>query len=191
MINIKVTINGVSPLICNKFTDKAALAATTGVSSNNRGELLTPQETAEEKLYMHKKKACIPQPNLLASIIEGGRFHKIKNRSVTTMQKSMIPSCFDIKGTMLPIKTKDGWEVDERPVRIPATGGRILAYRPKFNDWQLQFDATLDTDIISVNLMREILDDAGKRIGLGDYRPDRKGPFGKYKVNQWQVKKRS
>ena len=190
MINIKVTINGVSPLICNKFTDKAALAATTGVTSNNAGEPLTPQETAEEKLYMHKKKPCIPQPNLLASIIEGGRFHKIKNRSVTTMQKSMIPSCFDIKGTMLPIKTK-GWEVDERPVRIPATGGRILAYRPKFNDWQLQFDATLDTDIISVNLMREILDDAGKRIGLGDYRPDRKGPFGKYKVNQWQVKKRS
>ena len=191
MINIKVTINGVTPLICNKFTDKAALAATTGVTSNNAGEPLTPQETAEEKLYMHKKKACIPQPNLLASIIEGGRFHKIKNRSVTTMQKSMIPSCFDIKGTMLPIKTKDGWEVDERPVRIPATGGRILAYRPKFNDWQLEFDATLDTDIISVNLMREILDDAGKRIGLGDYRPDRKGPFGKYKVNQWQVKKRS
>ena len=191
MINIKVTINGVTPLICNKFTDKAALAATTGVTSNNAGEPLTPQEAAEEKLYMHKKKACIPQPNLLASIIEGGRFHKIKNRSVTTMQKSMIPSCFDIKGTMLPIKTKDGWEVDERPVRIPATGGRILAYRPKFNDWQLEFDATLDTDIISVNLMREILDDAGKRIGLGDYRPDRKGPFGKYKVNQWQVKKRS
>ena len=190
MLDIKITINGITPLICNKFTDKAALAATTGVSSNDRGEPLTPHEQAEEKLYMDKKKACIPQPNILASIIEGGRFHKIKNRSVTTMQKSMIPSCFDIKGIMLPIKTK-GWEVDERPVRIPATGGRILAYRPKFNDWQLEFDATLDTDIISVNLMREIIDDAGKRIGLGDYRPDRKGPFGKYKVNQWQVKKRS
>lgn len=189
MLDIKITINGITPLICNKFTDKAALAATSGISSNNRGEPLTPHEQAEEKLYMDKKKACIPQPNILASIIEGGRFHKIKNRSVTTMQKSMIPSCFDIKGIMLPIKTK-GWEVDERPVRIPATGGRILAYRPKFNDWQLEFDATLDTDIISVNLMREIIDDAGKRIGLGDYRPDRKGPFGKYKVNKWQVKRK-
>tara|TARA_R100000781_G_scaffold31404_1_gene22911 strand:- start:1865 stop:2434 length:570 start_codon:yes stop_codon:yes gene_type:complete len=188
MINIKVIISGVSPLICNKFTDKAALAATTGISSNNMGEPLSPKEQAEEKLYLDKGKPCIPQPNILASIIEGGRFHKIKNRSVTTMQKSMIPSCFDIKGTMLPIKTK-GWEVDERPVRIPATGGRILAYRPKFNDWRLEFDATLNPEIVSLPLMRQIIDDAGTRIGLGDYRPDRKGPFGKYKVDKWQKKR--
>ena len=190
-MEIKIIISGVTPLICNRFTDRAALAATTGVSSNDRGEPLSPKEQAQEKLYMEKGKPCIPQPNMLASIIEGGRFHKIKNRSVTTQQRSMVPSCFDIIGTMIPIKSKDGWEVDERPVRIPTTGGRILAYRPKFQDWKLDFTATLNTEIISVVLMRQIIDDAGVRIGLGDYRPDRKGPFGKYKVDKWQVKRKS
>jgi len=190
MINIKVTINGVSPLICNKFTDKAALAATTGVTSNNAGEPLTPQETAEEKLYMHKKKPCIPQPNLTSSIMEGGRFHKIKNRSVTTQQKSMIPACVNIIESMIPIKSKKGWSVDSRPVRIPSTGGRILAFRPIFFDWELDFTLELDTDIISLLLLRQIVDDAGKRVGLGDYRPDKKGPFGKYVVTKWQVKRK-
>ncbi len=42
MLDIKITINGITPLICNKFTDKAALAATSGISSNDRGEPLTP-----------------------------------------------------------------------------------------------------------------------------------------------------
>jgi hypothetical protein len=32
---------------------------------------------------------------------------------------------------------------------------------------------------------RKLVDDAGKRIGLGDFRPDRKGPFGKFVVSNW------
>ena len=78
MVSINITIQGVSPLMCNRFTDEAARAATSGVSSNNQGEPLTEHEQCEKKLYMHKKKPCIPQPNLTSSIMEGGRFHKIK-----------------------------------------------------------------------------------------------------------------
>ena len=88
MLDIKITINGVTPLICNKFTDKAALAATTGVSSNNRGEPLTTHEKAEAKLKMEKKKACIPKPNRLARIIEDGRVQKNKNHWETKRKKT-------------------------------------------------------------------------------------------------------
>jgi hypothetical protein len=122
--------------------------------------------------------------------MEGGRFHKIKNRSVTTQQKSMIPACVNIIDTMIPIKSKKGWTVDSRPVRVPATGGRILAFRPIFFDWELDFNLELDTEIISLPLLRQIVDDAGKRVGLGDYRPDKKGPYGKYVVTKWQVKRK-
>ena len=190
MVTINITIQGVSPLMCNRFTDEAARAATSGVSSNNQGEPLTEHEQCEKKLYMHKKKPCIPQPNLTSSIMEGGRFHKIKNRSVTTQQKSMIPACVNIIDTMIPIKSKKGWTVDSRPVRVPATGGRILAFRPIFFDWELDFNLELDTEIISLPLLRQIVDDAGKRVGLGDYRPDKKGPYGKYVVTKWQVKRK-
>jgi hypothetical protein len=34
--------------------------------------------------------------------------------------------------------------------------------------------------------MREIVDAAGKRVGLGDFRPACKGPFGKFVVVQWK-----
>ena len=46
----------------------------------------------------------------------------------------------------------------------------------------------VDTDIMSTKLMREIVDAAGKRIGLGDFRPECKGPFGRYIVTKWEEK---
>lgn len=36
-------------------------------------------------------------------------------------------------------------------------------------------------------LVRSIVDDAGKKIGLGDFRPARKGPFGRFVVKEWVV----
>lgn len=105
------------------------------------------------------------------------------------MKSSLIPACVDIEGVCIPIISDKGWTVDTRPVRIPATGGRILAHRPCFFDWKLPFELELDTDVVTVPLLREIIDIAGKRIGLGDYRPDCKGPFGKFVVTKWQEKK--
>jgi len=35
--------------------------------------------------------------------------------------------------------------------------------------------------------MREILDSAGKRIGLGDFRPACKGPYGKFVAVEWKA----
>jgi hypothetical protein len=35
-------------------------------------------------------------------------------------------------------------------------------------------------------LFRAIVDDAGKRVGLGDFRPATKGPYGRYVVTSWK-----
>jgi hypothetical protein len=76
--------------------------------------------------------------------------------------------------------------VDTRAVRIPATGGRILAHRPMFDDWALEFIADVDTDLMNEKLFRAIVDNAGKRVGLGDFRPATKGPYGRYVVTSWK-----
>jgi hypothetical protein len=40
--------------------------------------------------------------------------------------------------------------------------------------------------MLTVKLLREIVDAAGKRIGLGDFRPACKGPFGRFCVVNWK-----
>ena len=186
-MNIDIRIEGITPLITNRFTDAAAEAASNGtrsaIATTDRG---TPLEIARSKLYLDLDNAlCIPQPNLLRCLIEGGRYHKVGKAQITTDKKSLLYACVDIEGVTVPLIHTQPWKVDTRPVRIPSTGGRILAHRPMFDDWALEFVLTLDLSIMSAKLMRQIVDDAGKRVGLGDFRPSTKGPFGRFVVSHW------
>jgi hypothetical protein len=45
--------------------------------------------------------------------------------------------------------------------------------------------------MFSEKIVRQLVDDAGQRIGLGDYRPARKGPFGRFKVVHWEQLKKA
>lgn len=187
MKTINVTIEGTTPLLCNRFADAAQMAATSGNRLAVVGDKGTPREQAEARLYAgHDGKPMIPQPNLFRCLIDAGKYFKHGKSKVTTQKTSLIPACVEIGGLELPITHKEPWTVDTRAVRIPSTGGRILCHRPCFHDWKLSFTINVDTEMLSPKLLREIVDAAGKRVGLGDFRPDCKGPFGKFVVTSWK-----
>jgi hypothetical protein len=187
-MKIKVRIQGVTPLIMNRFHDEAAQNATAGTSGASTAQARgTPLEIAEKKLYLGLNgKPMIPQPNLLRCLVDGGYFHKAGKRQITTKKTSLLYAALDIEGAEIKLTHKEPWRVDTRAVVIPSTGGRILCHRPMFDDWQLDFVLEVDTTIINVKLLRQIVDDAGSRIGLGDFRPQCKGPYGRFKVTLWQ-----
>jgi hypothetical protein len=144
-MEIEIEIDGITPLICNRFTDEAAEAATSGSRGSSAAvERDTPHDECQSRLYLVDDAPVIPQPNLLRCIVDGGSFFKIGKRQITTKKESMLYACADIHGVAIPILSKKGWTVDTRPVRIPATGGRILKHRPIFHDWRLRFTADLD-----------------------------------------------
>jgi len=186
---ISCEIEGVSPLLVHKFTDAAAMAATKGTRAAQVGEQKSPKEQAEDCLYISEKtgKPIIPGPNLFRAIIAAGKFFKNGKSKITTQKTSLVPSALAIVEIELPIIHKEPWMVDTRAVRIPSTGGRILRHRPCFTDWKLAFTLDLDEEIMSLGLTRELVDAAGKRIGLGDFRPDTKGPYGRFVVTKWKV----
>lgn len=187
MIHFKIRIEGVTPLLVNRFTDKAAQAATSGTATSTVGDRGTPLEQAEDALYKDENgKIIMPQPNLFRSIVDAGKFFKAGKSKVTTIKSSLLPACVSINAVSFPLIHKQDWKVDTRPVRIPATGGRILRHRPCFDDWAIEFELELDETIIAAKLLRDIIDAAGGRIGLCDFRPDCKGPFGKFKVTLWK-----
>ena len=186
MTSLTVAIEGITPLLIHRFTDAAQMQATSGTRSSIATDSESSREQAEQALYTDDQGVSgIPQPNLFRCILDAGKFFKAGRSKVTTQKSSLIPACVGIQELFLPIKSVGGWKVDTRPVRIPATGGRILRHRPCYDDWRLYFTADLEESLISIKLFREIVDAAGTRIGLGDFRPDTKGPFGKFKVTEW------
>lgn len=190
MQRFRVKVSGIRPLIMNRFHEEAQQSATNGTRSTAIGDKGTPKEQAEKKLYLDGDgNPMIPVPNLFRAIIDAGKFHKAGRSKVTTQKSSIIPACVEVDsedGVTIRLHHDEPWEVDTRPVRIPSTGGRILTHRPIFNDWSLEFELELDQSMMSAKTLRDIVDDAGKKIGLGDFRPDCKGPYGKFVVTSWE-----
>lgn len=187
-MDLHIEIRGMTPLLMNKFTDTAQINATSGPGTIARDKDATPRQIAESKTYIDEDGVIIiPQPNLFRCLIDAGKYFAYAGKSkLTTQKSSIIPSALTIHGIALPLKFSDPWTVDTRPVRIPATGGRILTHRPCFDEWTLEFDVTLDTHVIGEKLLRQVVDKAGSAIGLGDFRPDTKGPYGKFLVTSWR-----
>ncbi|NLW83933.1 MAG: hypothetical protein GXY41_05960 [Phycisphaerae bacterium] len=186
MKTVEVMIEGVTPLLMNRFTEDNEVKISAGVSGTTVGNKGTPREQAAKTAYRDNDGMLyVPGPNVFRSIIEAGKYHKAGKSKVTTQKSSMIPAGISLNGVVLPLGTSV-FEVDSRSVVIPSTGGRIMKHRARLDSWKLKFTLEIDETMFGVSFVRQLVDDAGRRIGLGDYRPDRKGPFGKFVVIHWQ-----
>ena len=199
MKNIKIQVTGLTPLLMNAFKGDDNNGSSKSSAAKDYG---TPLQQAQEKLYIGTdgETLVIPQPNIFSCIIEGGKFFKNGKSKVTTMKTSLIPSCVFFHDIEYPLEYNgvvgvwttalpdpSCWSVDSRPIRNPSTGGRIMRHRPIIHHWRFTFAVTLDTDEMAVSLFRDIVDAAGSKIGLGDFRPGCKGSFGRWKVTSWVV----
>ena len=59
---------------------------------------------------------------------------------------------------------------------------RILRTRAKFDDWGVTFTIEADDELVDREQLVTWLDIAGRRIGLGDWRPERSGHYGRFEV---------
>lgn len=199
--SIMVEITGQRPgLLMSAFTDavmaKIEKGSSGAVKARNQ---LTPRETAAFKVYMTDEptpRPYIPGANILACIVRAGTLIKVGRTKLSTQKSSMIPAAVEIVEAHLPIfkpgeKTSAKFEVDTRGVVNPATGGRMVCHRPLFHHWQLRLELTYDAEMLDESTVRELFDVAGAKIGLGDFRPDRRGPFGRFLVTGWKTEKKS
>lgn len=176
--NLHVKIQGITPLLMNKFTDHG--------DDKTKDKNLTPRQEAEKVAHkLDNGQLYWPSMNLFSCIINAGKYHKLNKNKVTTMKSSLVPAGISITDELLMFET-DHFEVDSRAVVIPATGGRIMKHRPRLDQWELTFQLTIDDNLFSERFVRTLIDDAGSKVGLGDYRPDRKGYFGRFKVIEWK-----
>jgi hypothetical protein len=160
----KVKIKGVRPLLMHSpvgIDNKPKL---------RRGEHLDPKVEAESYLYKDEKgNIVIPARVIKACIRNAGRNYTVKGRGRTTFA-AMIRAGLEINPENIPL-ISDGWKVDVQSVVVQRN--RIPRARPRFDNWELEFEIiNKDPTIINKDVLKQILIDAGKYYGIGDYRPD-------------------
>ena len=77
-------------------------------------------------------------------------------------------------------KPLERYTIDRRPVVVGKA--RVLRCRPCFNDWRLSLALEIDTAILRPQDVKDALALAGRIVGIGDYRPEKGGGFGRFMV---------
>lgn len=198
--SIAIEITGCRPgMLMNAFTDTVMAAIEKGSSGAIKARnQLPPREVAASKLYMTAEpepRPYVPSANVLACLVRAGSMIKVGRTKLSTMKSSLIPAAVEIVESQLPIfksgaSKSASFEVDTRGVVNPATGGRMVCHRPLFHDWQLRFELIHDAEMLDEAIVRDLFDTAGAKIGLGDFRPDRRGPFGRFTITKWVPEKK-
>lgn len=170
-----VTLKGVTPLLMHAYPLVPIEAL----------DKRTPQEQAEFAAYRDPdtKELFVPGVNVQRALVSAASYSKGKGRS--TLQKTAA-ACLLVTPERLNLGTKE-FKIDSRGVFIPATKGRVIRHRPVFQNWELNFELEWDPTLLKESEVRRIVDDMGQRVGILEFRPERKGPFGRCMVTRWET----
>jgi hypothetical protein len=69
----------------------------------------------------------------------------------------------------------------EDMVRV-GMGTADIRYRPEFPDWRIPVAIKFNSSVISAEQIANLLNTAGFAIGIGEWRPERNGSFGRFHV---------
>ena len=67
-------------------------------------------------------------------------------------------------------------------VGVVVQRNRILRTRAKFDEWSCVVAVDCDDELVDKEQLEAWLDIAGRRIGLGDWRPEKSGTYGRFEA---------
>jgi len=179
MKKFNIKVEGISPLLINRFIDTQI--DTKAKKRTGGANEIQP----ENKLYISNGKSYIPSVYFRNCLIDAGKQFKITGSKGKSTYSKLIASTINIEPGIIFI-SPDKWTAFRISAVNPMTKGRMMVTRPKFDKWSCEFEAVLNDDSINWATLKEMFDYGGRYVGIGDWRPDKKGMFGKFIVTSFQ-----
>ncbi|KKN65859.1 hypothetical protein LCGC14_0477950 [marine sediment metagenome] len=182
MKKIKVEIKGETPLLMNNPASMIE-EAVGNVKKAVRMKTRTRAEVEKEADKLAYKKSngelYISSEAIKGSLVGASSWKKIGKYSA----KPIIAGGVQIVPSQVGLGIKK-YSLDIRTVVIQRN--RVVKVRPKIDNWKVSFEIEYDETLIgNPEIIKEILEEAGKRVGLLDFRPQKTGNFGKFKITKW------
>ena len=179
MKKIKVEIEGISPLLMN--SPKSMIDEMTNSNLKKTTEKRNPIKDADKLAYKKDNgELYVPSEAIKGSMVGSASYKKFGKNSA----RPIIAGGVFITPNQIGLGTKK-YDVDIRTVVIQRA--RVVKGRPVMNKWKLNYEILYHKVLISDhNNIKEILEEAGSRIGILDFRPQKMGSFGMFKITKWE-----
>lgn len=176
MTEISVKIKSVKPLL-----QHSTYAMTLPKSKKVKSSEHDIDEEAALCLYLNEKKEmCVPFMHILAAMRKAATNLK-KGGSGKKTLKDFVYSGLQVSPDLIPL-TPQKYDVDVQIVKVGTA--RIPRARPLFKTWGIDFKITIvDEQTWDAGTVRQVLEEAGKYQGIGDFRP----LYGTFEVESMKV----
>jgi len=172
---MRITIEGTSPLIMNKWTTKAIqmIEDKQGKKAKQAREARKPDEEVQDRLYLDDNgKPAFPASAFKMAAVDACSH-------VSGITKVLARGAFHVLGKNITIKGKHRRRDDM--VRV-GMGSADIRYRPEFPEWSLELDIVYNSSVMSSEQIVNLFNVAGFAIGVGDWRPQKDGSNGMFRV---------
>ena len=140
-----------------------------------------PEQEANDAMYRTADGTPgVPGMAIKKAIIAAA--HKDIGCEKTLVRKALFLVCDD-PGLILPLVDFDDPEFKEDVVRVGA-GATDLRYRPYFHRWAVVMTWEIDAELLQVGDLVNLIDRAGFGVGICEWRPEKNGEHGRFKVDQ-------
>lgn len=186
-VNVKratLTIEGLSPLLVNKFSSKARqeIADKQQGAAKAKKAFRNPEAEYKESLYVipGTKKYGIPAGGLKNAAVTAAKY-------CDGISQAFAMGAFHVvggAGNLVEVKGKP--VMDESIVRIGGFGKKVAMprYRGRFDDWSIEFQVTYNENVISAEQIANLYENAGFSIGLCEWRPEKRGSMGMFRIKR-------
>lgn len=178
---IGVRIEGMTSLITNPWTDKAKeqmLLAQQGGKKTKIRDVRDPQADFDSASYrLSDGSYGFPLTSIKNAIVEVA--HVDTGVPKTTVRRAMFIE--GDEGILCRLDIPGPPKMREDVVRV-SRGGTDLRYRPEHTEWAIDLRITYDTSLLNAETIFNLIERAGFGIGIGEWRPQKSGEFGRFRV---------
>jgi hypothetical protein len=184
---VKVTIEGIRPYLQHRRPSSQQeveqMSKIIKILQKNPFDAEASRQEAEMSAYKNSQGYYIPAEQIQEALTNAGARLQVKGQGKRTYKDYMKSYVFVEPEEILI--TPQQYQIDSRYVKVQRSG--IIRNRPRFDNWKATFNLLITDDTLPLKDIQEILEIAGSRIGIGDYRP-RYGLFTVTKFEETQVK---
>lgn len=180
---IHVPIVGTASLIVNRWSEKAKQQMLDAMQGRKAPKTIRdPQADYESTLYHTDNGYGFPLLAFKQATVGAARFFD-KSVTMKLVQQAIFMSgvkSADKSELLTPITGEP--KMREDTVRV-GMGGTDLRYRAEFLDWTAVLTVTYVKSTLSRESVLALIEAGGTFVGVGEWRPDRKGQNGTYTID--------
>jgi len=182
---LRVPIVGTSPLLIHRFSEKQKKQMLDAMQGRKTPKVAKDPE-AEYDAAFYKLKGDeggfgFPSIGFKSATVSAARFYGSSVTMTSLRQFLFFGGEVGEDGQQL-VKIEGTPEMREDVVRV-GKGGTDLRYRPQFTEWSATLEVTYVKSALTRESVLSLIDAGGLGVGVGEWRPEKKGDFGTYRID--------